>query len=500
LLLTLLVTALAKGASVLPGYSIDEYRNATQPDLTLAEQVAQKEGLGRLGSALVTWVLSVVELDRTRAQFFFVACAIFGSSLFSVLLVRHWHLGKPGWLAASVACMAANHPYTAELFTFRSSLGGTILPFAIVAVLLIPGRWPTWRLVGGSAMFAVALSMYQVALHFLLMAALLGAAIWLVRYLTIAGAAGGRLPVRAWSVARTLQHRHVGLLSCTLAGTLLYLVLTRIAAAGLEIPLAQGTELVSFGGLGQKATEVWDTLSFRLSTSDPLVAPLAQRVLSIFLLGALAGPLLGSRVWRRPRSLPLLLAVAVLLATSLVWTLGLNAVRKDFWPTPRVMSHAGLLWGGALAITYRCSGPLARRGLALLSLLVVLSFVGSNNRIFSDQSRLNRRDALRATRILQRLERLDGFHGVDRVAVDGGHWGYPLRFKTLDHDQNTSAFAASWAKVDIFRERLAYDLTEAADEPAREAAARYCQEARPWPAAESVTVRDRLAVICLERP
>lgn len=155
--------------------------------------------------------------------------------------------------------------------------------------------------------------------------------------------------------------------------------------------------------------------------------------------------------------------------------MGLILVLQDFWPASRVLSHSGIFWGGVLAIAYCCSGPGVRRGLALLSLVVALSFLGASNEIFSDQVRLNLRDALATNRMIARLEALPGFGEVESVAIHGTFWRYPLGFRSTEYDMNVSAFGAGWAQLSILREISGYNLKPAADQASMDAAAAYCQ-------------------------
>jgi hypothetical protein len=135
----------------------------------------------------------------------------------------------------------------------------------------------------------------------------------------------------------------------------------------------------------------------------------------------------------------------------------------------------------------------------VVATLIVLSFIGADNRILSDQVRLNARDTLRANRILERLESLPGFPGVAFVAVDGKDWHYPLGYSTTDHDLNISAFGAEWSQVAILREVSGYDLKVTNDPGQLALAATLCRSVKPWPDPRSVMIRDHLAVVCLKQ-
>jgi hypothetical protein len=496
--LTLAVTALAKGAAFLPGYSIDDYSRLLEYAPPWAQLVLKKGGLGRFGSAFLNWLLHLLQLDPAPSRIFFVGCSILASALFAALVVRFWNLDKNGWLAPAMACLVANHPYTAEIFTFRAAVGIAVFPLMILSLLLIPRRWPPRLVAVGSALFAAALSIYQVALHSGLMIVLVGAAVWLTRYLMLGNAHGWpKRVISLLSFKRLVRHRNTALLGCIVFGTMLYAAVSIILAAGLRMSLSSRTNVLPFRQLGERAHAVLAELGIRLFGPGPLLSPLTKGMLLLVLVSSLAGLAWHARNWFRPRSPLLALSILFLLLASLVWSFGTLLLLEEFWPAPRVMAHVGIFWAGVLAIAHQCLSRRARPVLAALAALIVLSFIGSNNRIFDEQRRLNLRDAHKANRIVARLEALPGFSGVRFVAIDGVDWTYPLSFETLDHDMNVSAFGAEWAKVSILAEVSGYNLELAKEEPQVTAAAAYCRDLEPWPGPRSVAIQGPLAIVCL---
>lgn len=496
--LTLFVTTLAKGAAFLPGNSLDDYAPYVEDAPSLSQLVLSKGEKGRFGSAVLNWCLHLLQLDPGHAKFFFVFCSIVVASLFAALVVRYWNLDRTRWLAVLMACIVANHPYTAEIFTFRLALGISVFPLAILSLLLVPRRWSPRLVAAGTALFAMALSIYQVALPYCLMIVAVGAAIWLTRYLVLGSASGWpQRIVSLLSMRRLVRHRNTALLGCAVFGTALYAVLTIILTFALRVSLVERTHLLPVHQWDDRTQVVFDELKFRLVEPGPLVSRLPQGMLLLILLSALAGLLWRTRTWFRPRPLLLLLSVVALLLAALVWSFGPLLLLAEFWPSPRVMAHMGIFWAGVLAISYLCFGPRARAALAVLVVLIVLSFIGSNNRIFNEQFRLNVRDAHKANRIIARLEALPGFWGIKKVAFNGVNWSYPIRFQTLDHDMNVSAFGADWSKVALLAEISGYNLPLAEEEADLAAAAEYCRGVEHWPGPQSVAIQGPLAIVCL---
>jgi hypothetical protein len=62
---------------------------------------------------------------------------------------------------------------------------------------------------------------------------------------------------------------------------------------------------------------------------------------------------------------------------------------------------------------------------------------------------------------------------------------------------NISAFGADWARVALLREISGYDLKLSKDAGQKAAAAAYCRGVQPWPGEASVTIEDRLIILCL---
>jgi hypothetical protein len=490
---SLVVTTLAKGSAFLPGYSIDDYY------LVLEAPATSALSQGRFGQAALIHILRLLELEPHSARVFFVAFAIVVSCLLATLVSRFWHLEATGWLPVAVASIISIHPFTTEAFTFRAALGIIMCALALLAPLLVPRRWSTAGVIAGAFLLALALSIYQMVLQYCVMIGLMGAAVGLTRVLVVGSASGW--PPRLQSLLswrRMLNNRNAALLACATLGTAGYVLVNAVAVRVLHVTMGKRFGFLPPDRIGERAKAVWNVLRYRFLEPSPLLSQFSKGLLLLLLFAALVGLSLRARPWllqRRP--LLLLLAVVALLAVAVVWTVGIIMVPPTFWPVPRVMSHAGVFWAGTLAISYRCAGSRVRWLLGLLSLLIVLTFIGSSNRILNDQLRLNTRDAAKASRIIARMEASPGFSGTESVVVNGTAPGYPLGYTTNDMDMNLSAFSADWSKLAVLREISGYDLKPAEDKIQKAAAAAYCREVRPWPGPQSVTIQDRLAIVCL---
>lgn len=490
---TLLCSLVAKGAALQQGFGIDDYGFA------LVDKQARALFLqARVGGGLLVNTLQALQFDAVHVQFAWTAALIAISALFGTLLARHWHLHRRGWIGFAVACLVAIHPYGCDNLHMRSAMSVAAVGLAAITLLLIPERWTPRRVAAGILVFAVAVSTYQLTLHYLLMVVLVGAAVAWGR--TLAWGARHGWPARArWLIrpGRILRHKTTALLACALGGTAVYSLVAWLYVSWRNLDLYERTQLLPIEQAGDRVRQALRTLGGHLAGPEPLLTPVTK----ILLLSALAAALLGLLRRLRPpgqgRSLAIALAVLVALGAALVWSLGLLLVLREFWPAPRVMAPVAIFWAGVVALAYLLHGRWVRRGLAVLASVVLISFAGIDNRVFSEQLRLNRRDALRANRIVLRLEADPAFTPTMRLAMHGRFWRYPLGYGTQTFDTNVSAFGAVWSNREVLREVSGYPFS--LPTPADLAdAEEYCARVQPFPAPAAVVVRGELAIVCLD--
>lgn len=479
----LIAGGLAKGAAFLPLYAIDDYRFLMFKPFT--------EGMiadGRFGQALATKLMTTFGFSGLHAGAASTAAGLAAFALLGTALVRHWGLRMGGWQSMAAASLVAVHPYSTEIFTFRTSLITYSMSIALLALLLLPRRWNRAGLIGGTLLFALTLSFYQSMLHFALMIWLMSLAVRLNRQRRFAR----RPPLR-------LYDRHFGLLACVICGIGVYGAIAEIVRRVGAIPPSGRVHLLPPAGAAARLREVADTLGYRFWQPEPLLSVGVKRLLLVLLALALVRILLRAWPWSNPRRLAAAGVAITLLAFGVVWTLGLSLVMSTFWPVPRTISHVSVLWSAALAIACTGAVPIMRWLSAGIAALVLVAFVGMDDRILLEQARINARDAATASRIVARLEAQPGFATPTRLAFVGKRDGYPRSIRTHDMDLNLSAFAATWAQVYVLVEASGYHFSTAKAPEEIALAANYCKTVAPWPGPQSVTAQGELAIICLEQ-
>ena len=489
---TLLCSFLAKGAALQQGFGLDDYGFALEET-----QAGVLFWQARIGGGLLDNLLQTLQFDPVHSQFVWSAAFITIWALLGTLVARYWHLHREGWIAFAVATLVAIHPYGCDSLHMRSALSVAAPILVAVALLLIPERWTPRRLAGGTLLVAVAVSINQLTLHYLLMVVLVSTAVGWGR--TLAWASSRGWPSRARRLVRPgriVRHKTTALVACALGGTAVYAAVAQLYISWRHLKLTQRTQLLPLAAAGERGRQVWRWLGSHLAGPEALLTPIAKALLLVALAVALLG-LLRQLRWPSPgRSLAAALVVLAALGAALPGTLGLLLVLREFWPAPRVIAPVAIFWAGVVALAYLLHGEWVRRALAVLVSVVLVSFVGIDNRVFSEQLRLNRRDALLANRIVMRLETAPGFSAASRLVMSGKPAQYTLPFLTQTYDTNVSALRAEWSKRQIVREISGYRLaTPSAVEVA--AAAAYCAQAQPFPAPDSVVVQDGLAIVCL---
>jgi hypothetical protein len=495
LCIVFMTTLLAKAGALLPGFSIDDYPFMDSAK-TLAPLLLKR---GRVGQWLFLKAAIALQLEPNSAHIFYAVLSIAAYGVIGLAIVHFWRVRDTGWWSIAAAVVIANHPYTSEIFTFRIGLPVAALVMVLLTlILLLIARGSPWFM-PGTAMFAAALSVSPISLHYGLMIACIGFAIEATRSVVGPEAVpqsglGGN--VTCW---RLVSGRSARLLAVVVSGAMVYVTI------GLLLWHALGIDTQYFRFLGPA------DIPSRLRTAVPFLAAtflgpnvLIPRAANLALATVVALGLLGlfwtwcrgAQWWQGALGWA---AVVALLGFGLLWSLGLSLILRAYWPVPRHMAHVGILWGGCIVLAAAAvrGGPL-RGALAVSVVVIVLSFVGASEQILDDQTRLNKRDALVASRIVARLERHAGFPAVRRVVIVGKRGSYPVGpLKSQWGDMNISAFGASWSRVRILREISGYDLRESKVPEERASAEADCAKTAPWPARGSVRVEGEVATICL---
>jgi hypothetical protein len=490
---------MAKGIAFFPfAQNVDTYGKLVK----MSEAPDQAIGLfkvfvaqGRAGQWLLHKVLALLGVVGPSANTLYVFIAMCCFVAVGVLLCRLWGIEGDRPLSGCVVGLFVIHPYNAEVFVFRemSITVGLALLAAVAGVVLAERHGRRWLL--GWLLLILSMSLYQVALNFVV--------IGLIVLCLIEWSRSDISWVRFRSdemrqFAAALFSRLVAIGLAVPAYLVLHKLSLKWAGVTSADPEITRSSALSPSEMPERALSVLRTVKYVFVNSEPLM-PGATKVCIALMLLLVIG-LLTKRALRVPGSArwaELLVAGALLFGASLA-VVGILMGLRDYFVVDRTLSAVSVLVAGLMAIVGVSGGLWLRRVALAVAFVLLLSFVGVNNVVLAEQLRSNSRDRETANRMIMRLESAPAFPSVKKIAVIGRMPEYPIHSHTLKpgSDVNVSEFAKPWSKAHILCEVSGYRFADPSPQEL-ERAVEYCRHAEPWPHAESVAILDDMAVICL---
>jgi hypothetical protein len=477
----------ARGETIFgPLYSSDTYGQALQPylDPGFYNTVLRQ---GRFGLVPLYWLREVLGYQGAGVA---VSALLLSVLLFahSGLLFAQVILRRPSTAEMTLfLALFTLHPFATEFFHFTDAT----LVIAVAMWLASAGVYLAARssrtlpgLVGGVILIALALSMYQTAISFVVTVCLLAVVVRIARLEPSEGGTLRQAPqVRAWIAA--------------VVSVPVYLLAVRIVSLATGEPSAT-TQLLGLSSPIESLRLVSDFVRTAV-VPWPAITPRAATLVLLALL-ALSALTIAGIAYRR-RSVVAALVCGGLLAAGLVWAAAAPSVTTT-WLVPRVLVGISVFIAGVIMLGWRSAGlipigrPVVVHGLLGAGVvLLLISYIGASNRILADQRRLNVFDLEKANRIVARWEEQPGFRHDLPLAVVGGGAPYPS-ISTAIGDMNYSALYVPWAKNGLFEIATGYRFGRPTEEQQALAQA-YCEAADPWPAPGSAVVEAEIALVCL---
>lgn len=476
---SLLLSLIARIPAFSLGYSVDDYAHVLVPQgFDFAFSLSQ-------GRPLVTPLLQgLLALGLHPAQIMSLSTlSLIAALLFAGLVVCRL-MGISGNPLACTAVLAtlSLHPYQAEIFTFRTASLLMAIPLMLAfGAMLVPGN-RLWQRAVAVLVVAAALSIYQTAAQYMLLAILL--------------AALSSLLSSGWNEAWAVVRPRIFLLAASLA---LYAATIAALSAFFGIPMSSRAGLLPLAEWPLRTIQIAVMFKRIFFEAEP-VAPLAYKILLIACLllaaWAVAAPELSksrSHAIRRLAWFVTATALAALAAPGVILLL------RQWWPAPRVLSHYGLFWGAVLALGLHFARPPLRSVLAAAAGLALFFMTGLSNRIAAEQLRVNQRDRVQAALILAAVDRMPGAESLQGVWLQGGSPFYPLGIHTVSFDLNVSALSTAWAKTWLLNEVSGRNYSVPDNSVVAEAARR-CSNAPRFPADGAILRIGGYAVVCLPGP
>ncbi len=491
LFIIIFITAvLAKGSVVFRGHAIDDYGFMTGVSAKGFEVILSQ---GRYISAAIIWLVDSIGVNIIDMYFSLGLVTLFLLTAFVVSILRFVGLDKSP-AAGIVGAIIIAHPYLTETLTFRMALPSycVALIFSIMALEMVIKSPATW---GNRALALLAtlamLFTYQVFINYFAIA------------IIFAFIYGQVLHVQSLAANNVYRERAITL---TIISTISIIAFMSLIWLTKALGLTKGTgraDLITFGEIPHRIEQISSSLMSIYWSAEHVFSGWLKILVALMLAISLIiifWYLLTGKDKRNSISNVSLIFFAFLLLIPV--SIGVILPFQNWWPVPRVIAHVSIIIGLIFLMADSCMYESANRffksAIFISRTIVLIGFIFLSNQILADQQRINQWDKMMANRIISRLEMYPNFSDVHLVYINGGSWGFPAKLRTVQGDMNASAFLPDYSKVPLLSEVSGYWLQRAVGAEAIVGEA-YCKDREPWPHAESITVENDVAIICLKK-
>ncbi len=495
----LAMSLVAKGIALFPlGFSIDSYLQ-----LVLMSDGPSANGLGithimsrkvlaegRIGQWALNQILIALGIVGPGGNTLYVVLALCCYVGVGILLCRLWRVGGSLGIQVCIVGIFALHPYNTDVFTFREGTltVGLGLLLGMLGLTTADMRLSRWT--AGCTLMVLSLTLYQVAINFVVIALAILTVLELTR-LGPRGIVGGVSPDARRQFLQKLLPRASAVVGAMLIYTPIYKLSQHLAGSlmqehsrGAILPLSDIPERI------WRSTIAVGHIFLLPGPEMPVVVKMLIVGLSALAIGLLARKIWGIVGYRRYMMFALVFSLLAIAGLAII---GVVIPLRELSEVHRTLAGVSVLVAGFFALAVSNGGVWSRRAALAIASVLLFSFAGISNVVLSEQLRLNHRDMATASRMIGRLETNPKFAAVKKIAVIGRQRNYPRRFLTSEYK---SAFGRAHAKANILQELSGYRFQEP-DPDERRQAEDYCRDVRPWPDPASVTVLQDTAVICL---
>ncbi len=485
-LMLLFTSILIRGASLNSGFATDDYSflstEENQGDLN--SFLLQD----RFSAAAIFFFLNEIGLNLVRSSFLFGILALTAQTLFVTFLVSALFRKISLTNRYLGGAIILSHPYWSEIYTFKMSLIFVFSTFFMLCVALYfialresnsKGNW-----FYGAAPISFVLLVNQAIINYLFVFIIF--AFLISEYLR---------EIDSIESARLMIIGKRATL-CTFFSLGIYFLLTTLLNLILEIPGQKRSQFLELADVNERVRLTFRQLLEIFVIGDPLLPSIAKwSFLTVLIMSISVLGLSGFKTKSRISKLRITLMVTLIPFTAV----GSAFIVNEWWPTPRVTQHVGLIYGFfAMAALTLNRFKFFTKILNCVAIFVIFIGAAHSNQIFHDQERLNELDVTTASRMIQILESRPEFQSLETLVIDGSFYGYANGVKTVHMDLNISAFGAKWSQLPLLEYVSGYRFREASVVEVA-LAEETCKSSPKWPSSGSVKVINRVGVVCLAK-
>ena len=388
------------------------------------------------------------------------------------------------------------HPYLAEMLTFRMVLPGycVALIFSIVALEMVTKSPATWRTRTFSllATFAMLLT-YQAFLNYFAVA---------IIFAFIYGQVLHNKNGQSLATNNVYRERAITLAIISAISAIAFVSIIWLTKVLGLTEVTGRANFIAFDMIPERIEQISSSLVSIYWSAEPVFPGWLKKLVALMLVISVIIIFRHLLMEKGKKSLSNMFFTFLAFLLLIPVSLGVIVAFKDWWPVPRVIAHVAIIIGLVFLVADSCiqdSGNRFLKSTIFISRIVVLvGFVFLSNQILADQQRINQWDKMKANRIISRLEMHPNFNNVRFVYINQGSWGFPAKLRTIQGDMNLSAFFPDYSRVPLLSEVSGYKFEKATGSKAT-VGETYCEGSQPWPHADSITIDNDLAIICLKK-
>jgi hypothetical protein len=411
-----------------------------------------------------------------------------------LISMRIWLPNAGSLIFVVGACLFALFPYQSDYLSFHNAAPSfTIMLLLGWSALLIAPRSRSTILLSLPALAYVVSG--QILFGFLFLVVFIEAMIWAYAWCLqpIFSRSG------IWSSAKPWAIR----LALLFSGAIFYVVASRFIMLVTGVASGSRLEMSGMADYPEKMV-LYAKQSYYFLCKGEVSVPFVLKLLQLTLLGAIGFAGLFALFTKQAFGFPRLIIWLLLAGAT---TLGVGACMGVMLPiknayelmNPRTLSALSVYWAGVFAIAMFVASGRGKLLVLVLGAFLAFGYGVNANRQALDHARINERDRLVASRMVERLCQLPQFDSVRTVVLVGAQHAFNLdRVSTSTGGFNVSSLYRPWSSTAVLREvsGIPFEYPTDAD---RELAERAAIGKPEWPAPGSVFIEGDVGVVVLPK-
>ncbi len=481
--IVLVIALLARGNGIFSlNWSGDDFLSIADP--TGAGYAISQTSQLRFFAAFITRALAWLGAGFPPLGVFWNVSHTASMVVFALALRRLWIPGSASIYGLLIGLLFTLFPYHINLLAFQLQHPSMTMSYLTGAFALANCNRAGWWKWASVLALAASLS-YQTMIAYFVAAALVLALILTYRHFQSSGAI--RLADSFAPLGNYLQVIALGLVA--------YFGLALLSLKIFSIEGSNRTKLAGLDAAHEKGQLIWNHLKRTAFGKEPSMVRSPKLLQSTLWAVVISG--LSLNLFRRSKASSaaiVFIGLSILISIAIVSSVFLPTILMDHTSeNPRNLLATVLLAAGLVALaSLLASRPMQIVAIALAGLLA-LSYGLITNTLSIDLARLTTRDFLQASRMVERLDQLNGANKLRTVVFMGD---YPPNSNLSGREYYQSGFSVPWAQLPLLQEASGRVFASPTSSD-QEKAARLSANLPSWPASGSVAVEGDVGVIVL---